>query len=225
MPPVGDLNRPRQGVADGAREAAGAVVGHDADLGMSPQPSLDRVRVAVGEQVGDPTPFQIAQNGPVTLAASPRPFVNAESTYGSSRSRRLTTDDAQQRVLADWHHQPLRQAGGRAATKRYAEMPDETVQARGAPSGSPSDLERQRLGEGLPRAASRQAPKAAQLQEQFDGAPVRRQIERPPLIAAVQPVGWLAAGRTRARRLRRMDENEDTICEGLDGIHDETRRQ
>ncbi len=104
-------------------------------------------------------------------------------------------------------------------------MPDEAVEASGTPSGSPRDLGRQRLDEGLPRTASRQASKAAQLQEQIDGTPARWQVEQPPVVAAVQPVGRYAASRTTARRLRRMDENDDAICPGLDGIDDETGRQ
>jgi hypothetical protein len=76
----------------------------------------------------------------------------------------MAADYARQRVFANRQHESLWEASGRTAAERHAEMPDEAVQARGAPPGSSGDLDRQRLGEGLPRAAGRDASKSTQLQ-------------------------------------------------------------
>jgi len=55
--------------------AAAAVARDDADLRVTRQPGLDRAGLAIGEKVDDASPFEIANDTPVTLASLPGPIV------------------------------------------------------------------------------------------------------------------------------------------------------
>jgi hypothetical protein len=55
--------------------------------------------------------------------------------------------DAQQGVFADRQHQPPRQRGRRSTTQGYAEMMDDRLQPRGAPSRSTGHRVAELLGE------------------------------------------------------------------------------
>jgi hypothetical protein len=143
----------------------------------------------------------------------------------SSRGRRLAADDAQQRILAHGQPEALREPGTRAAAQRDAEVVDRPVQPRRPLAGSPGNLDRQRLGEGPPRAIGGKAAEAARLQPQLDHSPMLGQVEQPPLVAAVHTIGQCATVGTTATRLRPMDEDDHAVRSRLNCIHRQPGRQ
>ena len=74
MPPVRDLHCIRKSPGNGAGVTAIAVAGHDFYPGVAVQSGFDRGRFAVGKNVDDPPPFQIADQGSIPPTASQNPL-------------------------------------------------------------------------------------------------------------------------------------------------------
>lgn len=77
MPAVGNLNRFWQGPRDGTAIASVAVAGDDLNPRTGPQPGLDRGRFPVWQEVNNPAPLQISDQGAVSLPLPPSPIFNA----------------------------------------------------------------------------------------------------------------------------------------------------
>lgn len=78
MPAIGNLNG--FGCRSVCRLAipAAAITRDNADLGMAGQPCLNRAGLTIGEKVDDASPFEIADNAAVALAALPGPIIDAD---------------------------------------------------------------------------------------------------------------------------------------------------
>jgi hypothetical protein len=97
--------------------------------------------------------------------------------------------DAQQGILAHRQHQAPRQGGRGPTTQGDAEMVDDRLEPRRAPSRSTGDRVAEGLGENATPAAGFSAAKSANRDANLNGATVRGQVQDPPLIAAVHPLG------------------------------------
>lgn len=91
MPEICHLNGLRQGACDGAAITAVAVT----------QPSLDRGRFPVRQQVDNPVPLQIADQSAVSLSFAPCPVVDTDDAEFAVRSLCRVSNAAQKGILAD----------------------------------------------------------------------------------------------------------------------------
>jgi len=82
MPAISDLNRLGPALGGAGAIAAPAIAGDDLDARTRGQPSGDRRRLAVRQQVDDLPPLQIADQCAVPMALAPRPVVDADHTRG-----------------------------------------------------------------------------------------------------------------------------------------------
>ena len=115
MPPIADLDGIRSAGSDAVGIAAGAITGNDLSAGMILQPGRDRVTLAVGQQVDRPVALQIDDDRAVALAPPPGPVIDADDARRRCWFNRHGPDQAQQRVAADRHGEPVGQAGAALA--------------------------------------------------------------------------------------------------------------
>src|SRR5690606_16998898 len=78
MPTVGHLVGVWQGSCDGLRISATTVSCDDLDLGLLDQPGLGGRPFPVGQQCDCPSAFKIANDGAVSMIASPSPVIYAD---------------------------------------------------------------------------------------------------------------------------------------------------
>lgn len=76
---------------------------------MEFEPGRHRVCVPIGQQIDDAIALKVADNRAVTLAAAPRPVVDADNPRWRQRLEARSADQPQQSVPADRHRQPVRQ--------------------------------------------------------------------------------------------------------------------
>jgi hypothetical protein len=116
VPSVGTLTRRRRALAGAVGIKPAAVADNDLDAGMPAQSGREATGMAVGQEINDLAQFKVAQDGPIDLSLSPRPFIDPEH----ARCRRLLDHDrpdhAQQRSAADRHGELGRQARPGRAT-------------------------------------------------------------------------------------------------------------
>ena len=118
VPPIGDLQRLRRAFGDCLAIAAAAIPAHDFDAGTLGKPGGDRASLPVRQEIDDLARLEITQDRPVTLALAPSEVVDADNLHAGRRWRRAPAQDAQQRVGADRHAQPIGKPFARAAAKR-----------------------------------------------------------------------------------------------------------
>ena len=81
MPAVGDLDGLRQSVSDGLAVAAAPITRDDLDCGALRQPRLRCGLFAVLQQGHDTVALEVADQGTVAVATSPREVVNADHAH------------------------------------------------------------------------------------------------------------------------------------------------
>ncbi len=108
MPSIAHLDGIWSPPADAVGIAAGAITGNDLSTRMILQPGRNCVTLAVRQQVDRPVALQIDDDGAVALAAPPCPVINADDARRRCWFYRHGPDQAQQRVAADRHGEPMR---------------------------------------------------------------------------------------------------------------------
>lgn len=132
MPAVGDLRRLSKRSLSGKRITPTAITRDDRDLRLTGQPGLGRGGLAVRQQGDRPAPIEIANESPTTVVAAPSPVIDPNDAWGCEGRRPTSPDDAQERVVADRHHQPASEVGGRSAAERKRQTVDDPIEP---PSG------------------------------------------------------------------------------------------
>jgi hypothetical protein len=130
VPAIGHLCRVGQRPGDGRAVAAAAVTGDNLDPGTIGQPGLDGGGLAVGKDINDPMPLEVADNRSVAMPALPRPVVDADNPRCRLRDHRPGANHPQQGVLAHRHQQPPGEALAGASAECEAEMMDDALQPR-----------------------------------------------------------------------------------------------
>jgi len=205
--------------------SATAVARDDADFRLTRQPVLDGGGLAVGEQVDDAAPLEVADDAPVALSAFPRPIVDADDAQGRAIAGGVPAHDPQQGVFADRQHQPPRERGRRSTTQGYAEMMHDCLEPRGAPRRSFSHRVAELLGKNAALATGFGTAKSANRDAHLNGATMRGQVQEPPLIAAVHLLGLPPAIGTCARGGATPGDDADAIGSDLDIIDQQTGRR
>lgn len=150
VPAIGDLDHLRRRAGNRLAIAAAAVPRHNLDFGVVRHPGLDGGGLAVGKNVDDLAPLQVADDASVAMPALPRPVVDADHTRCQPRLRRPRADGPQQRVPAHQHQQAPGQPLARTTAERQAEMVDDGLQPRRAPGVGGDDIFAEPLGKDLP---------------------------------------------------------------------------
>jgi hypothetical protein len=184
VPAVGDLDRLRRAAADAVGVGAGAVTRDDLHAGVGPQPRPDGLRVAVGQQVDRAVALQVDDERAVAPATAPGPVVDADDARRRGHRQRRRLDQAQQRVAADRHGQPRRQAGAGFAPGAEGDAPLRLGQTGGAPHPRRGHF-RQALGEDAARAPGGGAPEAPDPQLELADTALPGQVAEAADIPAV----------------------------------------
>ena len=88
MPSIGHLGGVRGSCRGPLNIVVTSVTTDDLHAGMCAEPSLERFRRTLGQQIDYAVTFQIAKDGAVTLATAESPVINTQDT-GSQRRRAL----------------------------------------------------------------------------------------------------------------------------------------
>jgi len=132
--------------------------------------------------------LEIADDAAVALAALPCPIVDADHVQGRAVGSSVPTYCAQQGILADRQHQAPRQRRREATTQGDAEMMDDRFKPGCAPRQSSSHRVAERFGKNPAPAIGIGATKSTNHDPNLNGTPLRRQIQKPSFVAAVQAV-------------------------------------
>jgi hypothetical protein len=103
VPAVGDLHRLRRACCGATAVLGRAVARDDLDPWAASQPSGERPGRAVRQEVGDPPPLEVDQDGAVRPAFAPRPVVHAQHARRPPGGQRQAADEAQHGVGARRH--------------------------------------------------------------------------------------------------------------------------
>ncbi len=222
MPAVADLECLGRALPDAVGVGAGPVAGHDLDRGMPLQPGGEGAGLPVGQQIDGAMALEVAEDGPVTLAAAEGEVVNTNHAQCRRHAHRRRPDHPQDGVGADRHRQPGRQARAGLAAEGKAQRLLQLTQAGGTPGLRRRDLG-QPLGEDGSRAGIVAAAKASDLQMRTHGAALPGQIGQAPAVAALPPRRRLVAQRAAGRGAGRVGLDDDGVAgreQAVDGHAD-----
>jgi hypothetical protein len=192
LPPIADLDGIRSPTADAVGIAAGAITGNDLSTGMILQPGRNRVTLAVRQQVDRPVALQIDDDGAVALAPPPRPVIDADDARRCCWFYRHGPDQAQQRVAADRHGEPVRQAGAGFTAGMQSDAALRCGEADGPPNPR-QDHFRQLFSKDPTRAPGSGAAKAADLKIEMADTTLPGKISEMPDVSAMYPARAAAA--------------------------------
>jgi len=184
VPAICNLNGLGRAAANAVGVSTGAVTRDDLDAGMVVQPSPNRLRLTVGQNIDRTVALQIDDERAVMLAPAPSPVIDADDARRRRRRQRRRPDQAQQRVAADRHGQLRRQAG--AGLTSCAE--GDTALCLGEAGSAPHPRQghcRQALGKDAARALGSRAPEAPDLQFELADTALPRQVAEAADVSAV----------------------------------------
>lgn len=187
MPAVRDLSGLRSALGGSVGVGAGAVADNDRDAGVCGQPRRQGVGAAVGQQVDDAPPFQIAQDGAVAVAFAPGPVVHAKYGHRRIRLGAAGAHTVQQRGATDRHSHGGGVAGAGVAAERQADGPVHRAQAVRLARPRARDAG-QRFGEGAPGARGHGTAEAADPDEQNGRLAKAGDVPEAAPVEAVNPL-------------------------------------
>ena len=120
--------------------------------------------------------FKVADDCAIAVIAPPREVVDADHTQRLARHPRTLPDHAQQRVVADRQHQPLREAGSRSAAQSEPEVLDNMIETIRPAGSRREDAITKTLGEDLPAAEDRIAPEAPDEDLELNASAAERKV-------------------------------------------------
>ena len=100
VPSIRYLHGVRCALPGGISIGAGTVTGDNLDPVVTPQPGRKRVGLAVGQKVDDLVAFQVDQDGPVVLAAPPRPVIDSQHAGRRRQGHHRAVNQTQQGIRA-----------------------------------------------------------------------------------------------------------------------------
>jgi hypothetical protein len=189
MPTVGDLICVWESSCDGLRISTATVSCDDLDLGLLDQPGLGGRLFPVGQQCDCPSAFKIANDGAVSMIASPGPVINADDARWYRRRTVVSANGSQQRVIAHRESETICKSGRRATTQCESKMANQTVQACCTASHGANYVVTKALGENLSAAIAGTTDEASDSQVQLDPPTRTRQVDKPPRIATMNAPG------------------------------------
>jgi hypothetical protein len=134
MKAIGHLGGVRSAPTDGLRIRPVPVWADDLDVGMLVEPRGHAIGRAHRQNVDHAPAFQIHEDGAVVmLAFLPRPVIDPEDPQGlrGGRRGRRPFQEAQNRVVADAHAQPIQQPFASPSAERIADQVHDTTEPLG----------------------------------------------------------------------------------------------
>jgi hypothetical protein len=104
------------------------VAGDNGDLGLLREPSLRGGGLPVGQEAYRPPPFEITDDRPVALVATPCPIVDADHSRRREGWATVPANNPKQGVIAHAEHQASRKTRRRAAPQGKAKVVDDIVE-------------------------------------------------------------------------------------------------
>jgi len=224
VPAVRDLDGLGRAAANAVVVSTGAVARDDVDARMVAQPCPDRLRLAARQNVDGAVALQIDDELAAALSSTPSPVVDADDARRRRRRQRRRPDQAQQRVAADRHGQPRRQAG----TGLTACAESDAALCLGETGGAPHPRQDhcwQVLGKDAARALGGRAPEAPDLQVELADTALPRQVAEAADVSAVDTARRPPAKGARASRAAGTDGNGDAIRINNQPVDDEAGRK
>ncbi len=86
------------------------------------KPSRHRIRVAIGEQIGDPVALVINDDGAIAASFPPRPVVDPDDAQAPLLRVGQSTNHAQEGVRTGAHPQPGSHTRARFSTRHHADV-------------------------------------------------------------------------------------------------------
>jgi hypothetical protein len=197
---VGDLCRMRKRTCNRFAIPAAAVTRDNGDVRVTGKPRLRGRLFSVWQPDHWPAPFEVADDCSVSVIATPRPVGDTDHVQRLVRDVSPAAYNTQQRIAADRHHQPTREARGRSPAHREAKVMHDMVQPARAASGSRENIVRKPLRENLPPTQHGATAKSPCLDGQANPSSAERQAHRRSPISAVDPAQSGPARRTYGGR-------------------------
>jgi hypothetical protein len=196
MPPVGDLNSFRSAVSGGLLVAGTTIARDDGDRRAFCQPPGDRGGLAIGQNVNDTPPLQVADNRPVPMTTLPGPVIYPDHPWFRGWLFGMAPDRPKQGVFTHGKEKATREALPWSAAQCEAEMMDQPVQSR-RPSGERADYRRIKTLHEYPLTAiGYETAEPARLDLDPNRLSLRRQVRKCALIPTLDIVRPLPARRT-----------------------------
>ena len=171
MPTVGDLICVWESSCDGLRISTATVSCDDLDLGLLAQPGLGGRLFPVGQQCDCPSAFKIANDGAISMIASPGPVINADDARWYRRRTVVSANGSQQRIIAHRETETICKSSRRTTTQRKSKMVNQTVQTSCPTSHGADHAITEALGENLSAAMSGSTDETPNGQVQFNPSP------------------------------------------------------
>lgn len=132
--------------------------------------------------------FKVADDRAVAVIAPPREVVDVDYAARLARHPRTLPDHAQQRIVADRKHQPLREACSRSAAQREPKVLDDMIETIRPAGSRREDAVTKALREDLVAAENRIAPEAPDEDLELDASAAKREVLWSPVIPALDPL-------------------------------------
>jgi hypothetical protein len=186
VPAVRDLAGLRGAGASPVGVRAGPVPGDHLDARVPPQPSGQRARLPIRQQVDHLVAFQVHEHRAVAVAAPQRPVVHPEHPGRRARCRLRPGHQPQQGVRAGRHGEPAGEAGSGLAAGGQGDLPLQVRQPAGPARSHGRDVA-DALGEGPAGARRVGAAEPTSAEPEDDGATLPRQVVEAAFVPAVDP--------------------------------------
>jgi hypothetical protein len=208
MPAVSDLDGLGRAGAGPLGVSSGAVAADDLDARMFTEPFLHGCGFAVGQQVDDPSPFQINDDRAIVLSLAEGPVIDADIAGRWGRLVGSTLDAAEQGIGAGRHIQTFGQTATGLAAQGEA---DDAVGVGQAGGGAGMGLEQlgESLAEDVLSASEFGTAEAAYEETQSEDATVAGQIGDGTSVVTMDAVGRCATTRTSGRGGGRDEQSHD----------------
>src|SRR5262244_1110231 len=100
MPAVGDLNGRRRALPPAVSIGAGAIAANELHSWILLEPSRQRRRLSVREEINRRAPLKVHQNRAVTLPFVLRPVINSDDFWGGRRWQLHLANPLNERICA-----------------------------------------------------------------------------------------------------------------------------
>jgi len=192
---------------------------------MGTQPSFNRGRLAIQQQIDHPASFQIADQRAVALTLAPGPVVDAYDPCFSRTSAIAMSQASQERIFTHRQQEPPPEGLRCTSAKCQRKVADQSLQAGRSPPIGAGQTGIQPFGKDRAAALARAATKSPDLDHEAHVKAMRRQISEAAAIRAVNPRGSSSTLRTRRPTLCYFRRNLDPSTVATQMIDHQPDRQ
>jgi hypothetical protein len=186
MPSIRYLVGTRQRFGDCLAISTASIASDNRDRRMSCEPGPRGILFPIWKQCHGPAPFEIADDCPVSLAASEREIIDADDGEPITWLLSPPTHDTQQGIIAHRHRQAIGKGSGRPAAQCQSQVMNDGLKASGPPRQRSQHGIAKPLGKDPAAAKNGIAPEPTNRYPQDNSAARNRQIGNFPHISALR---------------------------------------